>query len=249
MVDYIGYFDESGTHDGSEIVAVAGCLATVERLERFTTEWAQLLAEFDLEMFRMSQFAQKAPPFDRFSEDERRLLLSRVYALTGMLISASVATAIPMRLFNEIFSPSAKAICGGAYGLAVAANMLELADLARATGPDAWIAYVFESGAKGTGEVMKVFTENERDPNNKNYFRLLSIKFENKRQFLPLQAADVFAYEIYQHALRQFGYKKHPVREYSMFALSMVPNNWGVFEEAELRKWNAILALKSAGAG
>src|SRR5258708_7357699 len=59
-----GYFDESGTHDASEAIAVAGYLSTPERWAMFEQEWKKALADFDgLPFFHMADFANSAPPY------------------------------------------------------------------------------------------------------------------------------------------------------------------------------------------
>lgn len=51
-----GYMDESGTHGGSEVVAVAGYLASYENWLRFESEWNQAMALYCVKDFHMSEF-------------------------------------------------------------------------------------------------------------------------------------------------------------------------------------------------
>jgi hypothetical protein len=51
-----GYMDESGTHAGSEVVAVAGYLATFDNWLRFESEWCQAMRLYCVEDFHMSEF-------------------------------------------------------------------------------------------------------------------------------------------------------------------------------------------------
>jgi hypothetical protein len=51
VVILTAYFDESGTHSGSEAVAVAGYVSTPDRWERFGQEWREALAAYNIEYF------------------------------------------------------------------------------------------------------------------------------------------------------------------------------------------------------
>src|ERR1700686_2693669 len=51
------YFDESGTHQGSPIMCVAGYLFSPEQCKRFSEEWSAVLKEYGLPYFRMSECA------------------------------------------------------------------------------------------------------------------------------------------------------------------------------------------------
>lgn len=250
-MNFTAYFDESGTHPESSVVVVAGALARAGRWDYFSQQWQGILTEYGLDYFHMTDFAQRAGPYSGQSDEDRNLLFNRILAIVTMCVEFSVSIAVPVERFNRLFSGRTRRYCGGPYGLAAAACIIDVATAARELQPDAdpWISYVFESGAQGTGQVMKLFAANERDPESKEYFRLLSIRFENKRQFLPLQAADIMAYEHYLHYPRQMGTNPRPVRDHNMFALSTIPHRWGHLEEDELKKWARIIALKAASEG
>jgi hypothetical protein len=145
------------------------------------------------------------------------------------------------------FCADPKQAAGGAYGLACTCCFLDTAALVRARRPDGWIAYVFDSGVKGAGIVTNLFQENEQDPPNKEHLRLLSLHFEDDRDFVPLQAADILAHEHYRHLPRQAG-PISPVRQLprdNLRELRFGDMNWGYLGEAELRKWNEGFTIKA----
>jgi hypothetical protein len=45
------YFDETGTHDQSELVAIVGLISTAEKWQAFDVEWRQLLSNVGSTIF------------------------------------------------------------------------------------------------------------------------------------------------------------------------------------------------------
>lgn len=193
------YFDDSGTHAGSDAVAVAGYISTPERWLAFESAWRLELAHLGLEMFHMSQFAVGAGPYKRWSEPQRRIRLGRLIEIINAHVIGSVGNVIPTKLYEATFGPEATRHVGGPYGLAATVNFMsvgETLDGLRCLGHDPWVEYVFESGTLGYGQIMKVFQYNEQDPEQKAKLGLLSLDFENKRDSVALQAAGILAYEL-----------------------------------------------------
>jgi hypothetical protein len=64
------YVDESGSHEGSPILCLAGFLYEDEHGELLDKAWRALLAREGLPYIRMSLFAAgKNPPFDHLSKE------------------------------------------------------------------------------------------------------------------------------------------------------------------------------------
>ncbi len=236
------YFDESGTHGGSAAVAFAGFLGVADEWGAFTFEWQNALDEFGIEMFHMASFESRVGEFEGWTEEVRRNRLGRLLAIINRHVLGSVGTVIPLADYNAIFDGPARARTGGPYGLAAFGTFLEVGQLVRPLRGDPWVAYVLESGAKGAGQLTKLFHDNEQDENSKRPLRLLSLSFQNKRDSLPLQAADIHAYELYKHLPRHLGVEKRPTR-WTLRALGSMPRNWGYVEAGELRKWREIIDL------
>ena len=174
-MNFTAYFDESGTHDGSESVVVAGYVSTADQWVEFSAQWQLALNDFGLNHFHMTDFANKAPPYDTWTEEERRQCLSRLLPIISANTLASQACIVPKRLFDSTFSNRAKAICGDAYGLAATSCFLVLSETLRSETIDGWISYVFESGARGAGALLRVFQSNMKDPDRKTTIKIDSL--------------------------------------------------------------------------
>lgn len=238
------YFDDSGTHDGSPVVSVAGYLGLPAQWISFETEWKSAIAEFGLNHFGMADYSNKAKPYCEWTEEQRYARFAKLMKICNAYALGSIGIAVATESFNRVMSGKAKRICGGPYGLAAIACFLRVAELVKSLSSEAWIAYIFESGTVGAGEVLKVFQKNERDESQKHQLRLLSLRFENKRQFVPLQAADIVAYEMYRQLPKQIGTDLRHPRLPILNQLMTLPKDWGYLDERELDKWNEVISRK-----
>ena len=132
-------------------------------------------------------------------------------------------------------------ICGGAYGLAAIACFMDLGGILGKLHINERVAYVFESGSEGAPQVNRVFQANIKDPLQRDNLHLLSLNFKDKRDFLPLQAADILAYELYQESPRIPEKKnaRHPLK-----VLGKMPRSWGRIDAEGLRQWEQILSTR-----
>jgi hypothetical protein len=129
---------------------------------------------------------------------------------------------------------------GGPYGLAAVEMCAEVARRVSPLVGDPFVAYVFESGATGAGQILKVFQGMMAREETRISMRILSIAFEDKRLFPPLQAADLLAYELHKQLPRQLGIETRP-RRYPLRELHKLPHSWGTMDAEEMRKWHYVL--------
>lgn len=90
---YTVYLDESGTHDESEAVEVAGFVSNATEWEAFSEKWQQVLTKSGLEYFRMSEFESSRCQFSGWAKPAREDLLTNYFrSFTTILSGASVAS-------------------------------------------------------------------------------------------------------------------------------------------------------------
>lgn len=228
-----GYFDESGTQAGSPVVVVAGYVARQDQWETFGEQWERALRDWHIPFFHMTDYENRQKYFGDWTGRERYERLARLYDIISGNVQFSISTSILKSDYAAVRAPKEKAKIGGMYGLAAAGCLIYTAEEFRAIDDQGWVAYVFEAGAKGRHQVDRVFALNERNPVLKERYRLLSLRFEDKRQFAPLQAADILAYEIYKHLPREIGIDDHRWRQYPISRLIEVPRRW-IYPTSEL---------------
>lgn len=103
--------------------------------------------------------------------------------------------------------------------------------------PDADVAYVVESGTEGYGDIAHMFADMSRNDPSATGTRAISLAFESKQRFVPLQAADILAYELYREVPRQLGLTVGMQRRRNLEKLAEPTHAWGYFNDAELDKW------------
>jgi hypothetical protein len=244
-----GYFDASGTHDGSETVVLAGWISSDKGWAAFDDEWRAALDNYGLTMFHMREFAHHRGEFQRWSEPQRRIRFAAFAEIVSKYALSSVAVAVPVKEFQEEFTPAAQRHVGGAYGFAASVLMMEAAQFVEESlkpeGSPFEIAYLFESGDAGVGQVMKLFQANMMDPDQAAKLHLLSFRIEDKRKFVALQAADILAYELYQDFPRQMGTSPLPRRRYNLTQLAANRSwDWRYVSRERMREdWARVLDI------
>ena len=237
-----GYFDDSGTHDESASTVVAGYLSTAEQWEIFDQEWRSAIEPWGVDQFHMAEFANRAPKYQSLSETQRRFGFARLAKIINTHAIASVGCAIPRKAFERIFTPRAKRFVGGCYGLAATSCFMQAAELLNQHGYEsARISYAFESGTAGSGAVLKVFNSNCNDPEQRERLKLLSLSFEGK-EFTPLQAADMLAYELYRFLPYRINEPAtRPPRRGNMSLLAECAlRSWATLEEDAIEGWAKV---------
>lgn len=225
------YLDESGTHRGSEAVAVAGYVATDDAWNDFNGEWREALDEFGLEYFRMSRFSSRTGRYVGWTEGMRHERLRRLIDITNRHALASVGSVIPLEAYDRIFIGPARDRSGGPYGLAGIACAIEVGQWLRQES-DSAAMFVFESGALGSSQLQKFVDDVRGDAKHTG---ILSVSFAGKREFTPLQAADILAYEIQRLPGGDPGKDGQRARSDWVDRLAQIPRSWTIFDVHRLQ--------------
>jgi hypothetical protein len=196
------YFDDSGTGANDSVVVVAGYIASLLQWQRFDQEWRSLLSEFgvrvmhraELENFRGEFVGWTPAKRDVFVQKAQRIIRRRTYVAIGIAVIKSD--------FEKIIPETLKRFYGGAYGFCAIlclARAKRWFDKAKQKDPIDW---VFEAGTAGSGQIGHLLDAIYAKVEMRNDFRLGRWTFAGK-DVVPLQAADVIAYEIFKHAVNR----------------------------------------------
>lgn len=244
--EYTFYCDAAGGDDHGFVV-VAGYLSTFEKWLSFEKNWNLHLAAYDLPYFHMKEFAQSKGAFAEWdnNEDRRRAFLGRAASIIADHVERSFACIVEFKSFNRINERYClDDLAGCPYALAAincvaqTANQMQRRD----------IAYVFEDGDKGKGELMRIM---EREGYPSPIFRPsrdIQVKGHIVRGLVPLQAADFAAYEL-RKVFKDDPAETWPLEKYrkSLRVLARIGasnvHDWGRLREKEL-----VFICKSKGA-
>jgi hypothetical protein len=196
------YFDESGTHDGSPVMCLAGYLFEKDRCKELDLAWKGALDDYALPFFHMVDCAHRNEPFDKLSPIDcdivarKMIALIRSHALFGMgvgfvegdhkeVMSDMVRIQLP-----DLPIPrpgTAYSYCCwtalNAIGLCIERNKFE-----------GEVAYIFEAGHQHANEANQILDRIVGVPNLPSTLRYATHSFVRKECAKPLQAADILAW-------------------------------------------------------
>lgn len=223
MAMFVGYFDDSGSHKESGVIVIGGFVATSRSWLQFDDQWNTVLEEFGIDMFRMSKWSNRAPPFKNWPESKRRECLNNLIEIIADRDIESVGVVLPVESYRKVLSPPAQKFVKP-YGFAAQFLIGEIATGMRDNSPSgSKIAYIFESGTPGVADIQQTFDLLLRRPDEKRTFYLSTLTFADKRDTPPLQAADIIAYELYREGQRPpTSAKRYPLRVLE----TRIPHNW-----------------------
>ncbi len=234
VASFTAYFDESGTHASAPVVAVAGFISTVERWRNLEREWSTVLRMYKLEYFHMTDFENRWGPYRDWDKGKRETIIKRLlgiikqYALSGF--SAAVVRGDYERLREE--HPGRWVT---PYGVCAAWCLRDVADWLESSNRDEYAGYVFERGFRGAGHMAEAFGRASDEV--RRAYRFDALSFADKRAVIPLQAADILAYEVCKQVLRRTGADGRPTRKSAVRLGSSIPLRGKYFTYETLRRF------------
>jgi hypothetical protein len=209
------FVDESGVHDDSPCVSVAGYVSRPLKWRKFTRHWKQVLRPSKIEIFHATDCAGLHGEFKGWTVEKRDKLVTQLlpiipqyaFGYTVALKLSEVEKALETRPELREFHRDPYASCFMWMLLSFLTDLDE-----RTTGEARPIAVVHE-----VNDFKKSATDAfdyVRDTHPLGHL-LLSLTFGTKQKFVPLQAADTLAYE----AARRIRFQDGPERR-SLTALN-----------------------------
>jgi hypothetical protein len=191
------YIDESGTHDGSPALAMAGYVFEKAQAQRFSRGWEEDLKRFGLPFGHMTDCATGNGHYATMSKDDR---LSSEKALIAHIRHRSmfgIATAVDYVRYKELFGRGR--YDHDAYTFCLTFCVTAIHKWAEASGYRGRFAYIFEAGHAAQSEANSVLNSIRASKYGSSYF---SHTFLDKKDAPPLQAADMLAWQ-YAHYLKR----------------------------------------------
>lgn len=204
MIFSEAYIDESGTHDGSPILTVAGYLFERTQARRFERDWGKVLDKYGLPYAHMKEAVcckgvyKDAGMTIGDCENSNRLLIQNIKKRTRFGFGVSVDPAMYSRIVGHYNNaPSA-------YSFALQGCFTIIRRWVERTGYNGSIAYVFEAGHASQGEANRYIADALLGSNSaKAKHRYASHNFICKRLAKPLHAADMLAWHYHHFIARR----------------------------------------------
>jgi hypothetical protein len=213
------YFDDSGTHDASDVVVWAGLFGNQYQWDYFSELWKTKLAEPSpgkpaVTHFHMTECQRAGGEFRGWSRAEIDVFIE---GLTDLFVRTALwgyGGAVPRKDWNELIKGDALALHGDAEGRCIRNVYVRSLDWAEKRAGGSSISYVFDERPQRIAEnslLYEIFRSLHEDKSIE--VRPESLKFDRAVTCLPLQAADFFAWETYQHAKDVVKGEKKPFQE------------------------------------
>jgi hypothetical protein len=202
----MGYFDDSGTHGSSEVVVWGGLMGTESQWLKFEKDWKAKLAEPlpgkpPLRRFHMADCMARDQEFRGYSDPEKNAV---IHDFRQIILDAGVygyAAAVVIADWNEILGGKSYGRFGDADFFCMNLCVMHAARFARDFTEDRFISLVFDDRKEHTEAnrlVLSIFEEAYNT--HRGDEDIAGISFLPNTKFVPLQGADMIAWETYNHA-------------------------------------------------
>jgi hypothetical protein len=188
------YFDESGSHDGSPVLCVAGYVFEKDRCLALDLSWKAVLERFGLPYFHMVDCAHGSAPFDKLTKPQRIEVETLLIQLIRRHSLFGFAMAVPEKDYDAVLPPPNP--LGSAYTYCCWTVLSVIHEWIVRTQFVGKVAYFFEAGHQHGPEANAVMDRIFNHPNLRGEYRYGGHSFIDK-QNRPMQAADLLAW---QHA-------------------------------------------------
>jgi len=96
------YFDESGSHENSPVLCVAGYIIEKDACIQLDAEWKRVLDSYGLPYFRMSSCAHGTKPLDALSSEQRIAVEKEVIAIMRQHVAYGIAVTVQPKSFYAL---------------------------------------------------------------------------------------------------------------------------------------------------
>lgn len=196
------YFDESYTHPPAPLVySVGGYVSSYMQWKKFQKEWKLALAKAGIKYFHMVEFHACKPPYGEWSKQKRVSFLQSLHKIIHKRVQRSFVSTVIMEDYDRLTAEQKRAF-GTPHAYAAVNCMKHIAKWCEANKYNGPMAYVFEKGSAHDKEIRRLFEKGLGDK-EKEFYRVGSFEFADKRDVIPLQASDILAYEVSKEVSRQ----------------------------------------------
>ena len=226
------YLDESGTHQGAPVVVVGCYVSTVEQWSRFDAEWAAHLERHSLPFFHMTDFVARQGAYRGWTESARERFIRAAINMIVLRTHYRVAVGLPL---EELERTEHLQYVGHPYTVGVIECVKYVGEWMRRYHPDEYVSYVIETGTRHGDEVTRHLNRARSKEYLREWLRLGSHTFAEKRSVRQLQAADVLAWECWWEATRRKMVRDPPARRRTLRALARYKTQFHWYASDRLR--------------
>lgn len=191
----VGYFDDSGklTTPGEKVVAVAGCVSSVEMWEAFEHEWKGLLEDFGISLFHMKTYNHSRDEFLGWDKTKKESFMGKALDIIDKNTLAFTGAAVLINAWNQL-SEEERYVFQDPYYICFQTCVRNAAIQTLDHADDEKVQIIFEEQPGQMGLAADLYDRCAQELDLKE--RLGGFAFRKKTEAIQLQTADLIAYEI-----------------------------------------------------
>jgi Protein of unknown function (DUF3800) len=186
------YMDESGTHEGSQVLCAGAYIGKSKDWRAFTKAWN--LAKKPIKVFHAVDCANLAEGFEGWTDDDRDKYVARLLLVLTSQVLLGLGVGFHMKALKEALSdrPDLDNVLGSPYAACFLITLPLIIQHMESLGGNARVAFFHEQNDYH-GLALQSFRW--VPANRDSHTAPMSLRFGSKADFVPLQVADVLAYE------------------------------------------------------
>jgi hypothetical protein len=200
----LGYFDDSGSHTSSDIVVMAGLFGYPNQWDYLSELWVKTLAapcpsKLPLARFHMSSCQAGDEEFLGWKRLECDFLVDELIEIIRKSGVYGFGGALPRKHYDELVTGDLRRATGDPETACIINCFVKLVRFAQQITPDKEIAFIFDDRPQQERNVARI--QGVYKGVNEAGVEITSVTFGSSKKILPLQAADLLAWEIYQDSI------------------------------------------------
>ena len=231
------YFDESGTHDGAPLTAMAGYVADEQQWQRFNARVADLFAQFGVRKFHLTDLRNTREDFAGWSVDRKIEFADEFQHIANESLEGGVTAFLSEENYQKHYCaldwPRGARRDTKHCILFRACMGITVETVLRterwAVGEEPQLRVVLEDGHRNAGDVQRFYESTRRQYDHASR-ALAGLSFANK-DCLPIAAADLIAGAALMRETggKLIGFARHETKADA----SYLGNLWRVFVEQD----------------
>jgi hypothetical protein len=209
------YLDESGTHLGADVMVMAGYLMTPDEAANFSRDWSACLAKYEVPFSHMADLAHTKKHYKGWSDDRKKDHTRDLISIIHQQSRFGFAVAIDKKFYDRELDRQLGTNCYfSAYSFCALECLNMIRDWCEKSRYGGKIEYIFEAGHERKPELDRIFNQMKPDESFSERYRFEGHLFVTKYGGLPLQAADMLAWQVHHYHQRCIKGKKTPRKDY-----------------------------------
>lgn len=201
---FVAYFDDGGHTSDSLVISVAAVAAKTTAWERFNAKWSKRLRRAEILAFHMTDYENRKKGFEGWEEDKRLPLITDLAAILKNSIACGIGATVVMKdwlaVMPEQFERPDFIAKRGPYPLLFQVCIEHILSTIKIESPQT-LECVFDKNLF----IRASLDEHYRHVLNAHPYssQLGTLTFDTALRAVPLQAADILAYEGHKHIRNQ----------------------------------------------